>query len=432
MNLIHTIFFLICLFFFFKTLFKDFRRGVLIGLTFTTFSLTSFPLFVLNMNGLAASFQLLFLFLAFVYFLFKKNKAGFIKYLLNKYNLFLYFFIILLTFYLFFSGTQSYGIYKITFFILKSIGPIIAYTMFAPLKKYDIKVIITTVIIGSILTVMNIYSYADITSSLRVTVSANPITVARTIGLGCILLSVLLLTEKLRLPMKILYLLLIPIFMHTMLLTGSRGPIIAVLISVIGVILLLGGFWQRLKYSTKLISSTVIIFLFMLVTNFNIQEINGYQRVMSNIMAIGENTSDQGRIERMQIALNGILESDYFGVGTGGFADLYSTSARAYPHNIFLEVFVELGIIGLILLLALMTITIFRVKKLSLNVDISIIAKAFGGAWFFSFIIAMVSGDISTNQYFWVTGGLIWLLPCPIEEPVKVKKIKEHSCKEEI
>ncbi|NLP19879.1 MAG: hypothetical protein GX378_03830, partial [Bacteroidales bacterium] len=67
------------------------------------------------------------------------------------------------------------------------------------------------------------------------------------------------------------------------------------------------------------------------------------------------NTSVDTRIDQLKFSMDLIKNNKFesiYGFGVGSFGILYlQKDFRAYPHNIFLEIWVELGLIGLILFL---------------------------------------------------------------------------------
>ena len=111
------------------------------------------------------------------------------------------------------------------------------------------------------------------------------------------------------------------------------------------------------------------------------------------------------------MAWEGFVASDGLGVGTGGFAGLYGTRAREYPHNLILEVAVEQGILGLAVLMVILSMTLLRLIRVSRKPGVDLYGKALLSLWFYGLFNALVSGDIATNQILWVTAGMVWLVP---------------------
>ena len=61
-------------------------------------------------------------------------------------------------------------------------------------------------------------------------------------------------------------------------------------------------------------------------------------------------------------AFKGFLDSNFIGIGTGGFPSLLNRQDELYPHNIILEVLVEQGLAGFILISLLFLLTLRRVS----------------------------------------------------------------------
>lgn len=90
---------------------------------------------------------------------------------------------------------------------------------------------------------------------------------------------------------------------------------------------------------------------------------NGINR-FSSLLDFGSDKSSQGRLERMVFALNHSNDNPFiflFGNGIGSFGILYSgNDTREYPHNVFIEVLFELGIVGLALILFIFVVPLLR------------------------------------------------------------------------
>ena len=103
-----------------------------------------------------------------------------------------------------------------------------------------------------------------------------------------------------------------------------------------------------------------------------------------------------------------------FGVGNGGFSQtIYRQDIRWYPHNMFLEVFCELGLLGLLLLiwhLAAIGREIRLVLRQKLDDRSHSLFFAFTLAAFFNFVNAQFSGDLNDNRRFWFFLGMVLAL----------------------
>lgn len=120
--------------------------------------------------------------------------------------------------------------------------------------------------------------------------------------------------------------------------TGSRGPLLAFLVSM--------PIWIAML-RTKMISKIAVLafVLFAVVIGWGL-----VQRYVPDASAHLSNYSDSGR---SQYGYSIVLHSSttLFGRGTGSFA---MAGSLIYPHNLFLEMYYEHGIMGLLVLLILL------------------------------------------------------------------------------
>jgi O-antigen ligase len=110
-------------------------------------------------------------------------------------------------------------------------------------------------------------------------------------------------------------------------------------------------------------------------------------------------SSANARLVRYSEAYKMFQDSPFFGKGIGSFPVSFSSiDARDYPHNIFLELLSELGLLGLILFLFLLTVSIGRLIKVSKRDSINKMYLGLLAGFLFSFLNALVSGDINDNR----------------------------------
>lgn len=159
------------------------------------------------------------------------------------------------------------------------------------------------------------------------------------------------------------------LFFVFLLLSGARGPIFFLIISLF---LFLGKKVVNLKIplnvnKNKLLKTLfitmplLIIFIFTGIYKFydkiSLLLERSFYRISLIINGIGENTnmgeSVHVRINQMGFAIKSIfnnLQSFFIGYGFGSFGIMYSgEDGRLYPHNILLEIWFELGFIGLLI-----------------------------------------------------------------------------------
>ncbi|CDQ17937.1 O-antigen ligase family protein [Halobacillus karajensis] len=126
------------------------------------------------------------------------------------------------------------------------------------------------------------------------------------------------------------------------------------------------------------------------------------------VLLDGGGTSSTARVERFQEAFSMWGDNPIFGHGIGSFPLFYNgMDIRDYPHNIFLEVLAELGIIGFLVLIVLFAISFFSVLKYK---D-SVIQLTVLSGILFTLLNAMVSGDINDNRILFTFLAIGCMLP---------------------
>jgi O-antigen ligase len=194
-----------------------------------------------------------------------------------------------------------------------------------------------------------------------------------------------------------------PLIAVSFIAAGSRGPVLGL---VVGAVALIG---MTLRERTSRRRSVLLAVAFVggallvtqLVPNENIQ------RSISVLTGSGEGLSSNGRAQLWGTAQTAFTDHSLVGIGTGGFAAL--APLDVYPHNLFLEVAAELGVLGLVALVAFLLSTmlaIVRANRLAPPGDRGDVALA--SALFFAALVnAQVSGDITTNDSLWLAAGLV-------------------------
>jgi len=166
-----------------------------------------------------------------------------------------------------------------------------------------------------------------------------------------------------------------------LLLLGGRGPLIFVII-----IVLFFYIKQLFLFFTdiKLKRYTVItIFLLLMMTILSLLLFNSTDSTRFNIdlidrtlkrleILIGGDSANE-RMYYIQFALNWIDKSPLFGYGVGSFGyELTGIDQRLYPHNIWIEIWFELGILALVTFLLFEAIVLYIILKLKCSWCIAI------------------------------------------------------------
>lgn len=155
-----------------------------------------------------------------------------------------------------------------------------------------------------------------------------------------------------------------------MVILGARGPLIFCLVLLL---LFMGLNFVKTAYFGKILLSDIktIVYGFVILIMFSGlflffgEELNyllGRSLVrLELLMPSGSDGSSMGhsvdvRVDQLDFGINLVtdnLNDSMFGYGLGSFGILHSgQDGRSYPHNIFLEIWIEAGIIGLLIFLS--------------------------------------------------------------------------------
>jgi len=175
-----------------------------------------------------------------------------------------------------------------------------------------------------------------------------------------------------------------------MLLLGARGPLLCLIICT-GIRVFLEIFFGRFTLKPKAIfrslvlacASAVLLAGFYLSNSMAVERL--FERTLSRFTSLASEFDQEetvgsvtmSRVDLIDRAVEYSFESVgsmVFGQGVGGFGVRYfGVDQRAYPHNIFLEVLVETGIIGLILFVSFLASTVLSINPRSAISPIAIL-----------------------------------------------------------
>ena len=323
---------------------------------------------------------------------------------------------------LFFSGfytpSPNYGWQKIMRFIVFNttmfITPIIIIKSIGDSKRIllwfrNLLIVIVVTMMGYILYFLVISS--GISLLIRVSIlGANPITVGSFLGIGAGMMVILI--SRSAYKYWLLYIPILGMLIIAIIATGSRGPLLSFLFGV----LLFGIFFEKANQKQLLLFFSfsivfLVIALLVLPENLTGRYLNyttgdlviqreGVKRLSTIAM----------RLQYWELSVTEWLHSIktvLIGVGSGGFSSFFILrDYKFYPHNMFVEVLLELGLIGLSLLVIFwykITRILFYIKKIE---SISIISAMWIVVAIISFLGAQFSGDINGNRVVWMFAAI--------------------------
>lgn len=310
-----------------------------------------------------------------------------------------YSFVIIFTLFTFLPGfmhqpLSEYGRTKLIAVVI-AFFLIIAPSAFLNVRQ-NISLIFSILFIISAFTILCFFVFSEVSSSGRTVLPGlNPIGTARVCGLSVVLLitGTLLGRFKSNLQMALFFIILVPSVVATFL-TGSRGPVLSVAVSVVLIVL----FWKPVSRETSRLRWVLLICGIASVVSFLWIDENS-SRLQS--------TDSSGRDTLFLIAWDAIKKNPT-GIGWGNYGTLFEVGWEKdtvnYPHNIFLEIAVEggwLACLGFSTLFILAAQNVFRGARQG-NRTAAIVFSLL----VFTIVNASLSSDLVGNRLMWLAIGL--------------------------
>ena len=309
-----------------------------------------------------------------------------------------------------YSANKYYGAKKFVFYFIVNIPMLYAAYLLKDNKKSMEKLIASILFIGI---VMAIISFFTAQSNIffkfvrfRLSESIGPLYIGRSLGLS-IVAALYFFARFKRIAPKIIFGIAIIILFMPIIWSGSRGPTLGVMLSI-----LLFYYLQPSQSRGKKIFFTALFFLAGIYYLFH----SSTQVAARMATPIGAEASAAFRVLAWIQAVHQFIGSPLLGIGTGSFYLETTFIPLVYPHNLLLELACENGIFGLAIIIYFLylatnqgrkNIHLYAKKKEHVQLQLSIAALTF---FFFSLWNSMFSGDIYANAIVWWPAGLIWAL----------------------
>lgn len=141
-------------------------------------------------------------------------------------------------------------------------------------------------------------------------------------------------------------------FVAALLITGARGPLLFMVLSYF-IIFIYSSNERRKLYSVKSLSLFVIsvfVLIFLILQNEMFLEL--IDRSIGRISTLFDDkvgSSVGVRLQHIEESIQHISDKPLLGYGFGSYGiEVFGQDIRSYPHNAFIEVWFEIGILGLI------------------------------------------------------------------------------------
>ncbi len=294
---------------------------------------------------------------------------------------------------------------------------------FAPLfiiqnHRQLFRFLIVSVILGALMTFTG-----QMTSEGLTAFGANHIATGRIIGLGLLTILGLMLVRSagavslLLAPSSLLYAGLAALLCYGLFASGSRGALVALLVAI-ATMLLVGSAIKRAR-KIVLTATLFLIAAVLTITIISPQASATMNQRLATTLAAPLDQTAHTRVIRAQAAMEMFTQRPLTGVGVGGFDLLFNPfeSERGdYPHNLFLEVAAEMGIIGLILFTALVFLPIYYAltsfRQTGNWTTLLVLAVTI-----YLLVNALFSGDLNDNRLLFTALGLCLTRKIPATSP---------------
>lgn len=181
---------------------------------------------------------------------------------------------------------------------------------------------------------------------------------------------------------------------------GGRGPLLSLGFTLIFYIFLNKMHLKRILSFLALMSVSLLMMYgaFKFLTSFE-TPMASLERLQSLLHPKGDGAILE-RLEYFKSAWHAFISAPIFGLGIGGWPTYQALSdPQLHPHNIFLEIMAEAGIVGLLLFLLFLVTSFYKFWLSGLRfVPLYVLV--------FCFINALKSGDIIDNILFFAFLGL--------------------------
>ncbi|MDD3807283.1 MAG: O-antigen ligase family protein [Candidatus Marinimicrobia bacterium] len=257
--------------------------------------------------------------------------------------------------------------------------------------------------------IYSLYFSVDLSARVSIIPSINEVWMGRIFSTGIILSFALAFGFKIK-TKGVLYLLLsTPGMFWGILVVGTRGPMLTAIMALFIIIL----FHKKRTWSEFITIFSGLLIVFAIFIIFFVRRLSVFSsRILLNPADLQTDISTLHRLWAWAKCFELIPQNFLLGIGTGGFRPVgialfpWLNVTYAYPHNLFLEILTENGIIAFVLFIALLISVVKALINLYKNhYDMFL---CFIVLFLHFFLNAMVSGDITMNSDLWLVMGLIF------------------------
>jgi O-antigen ligase len=305
------------------------------------------------------------------------------------------------------SPAEAYGSMKVQLYIA-DVLIILVGAVFVGASRRDLELFIglTFVIlaIGALLFIFDLLSgSAHMVAPERFSLTAQeyPIYLGRASAEGVLIAIYLILAAK-RTAVRLYAFAITPALLVALIAAGSRGPLVAFVFGLFALLALVAAGGRARRRLIPVVGALLIAIVFVPL----LVPASSIGRSLSTILGSASGLSSNGRSELWSQAYAAFGSHVFAGVGWGGFAAL--NPEELYPHNLLLEVAVELGIFGAAIVVGILvgaTRRLMKVWRAARGTE-KLMSALLLSLLLTALVNAMFSGAIQDNGPVWLWAGL--------------------------
>ena len=240
----------------------------------------------------------------------------------------------------------------------------------------------------------------------------NYLGIGYTCGMGGLIVLTNALFESKGVSNKLLMMTLFSLFLCIMIVAGGRGPLLSMVVAALIPVVFAFRFsiTKLIKVKRYIFPLLGIIVLAIVLIGYLFIEKHVAMTTLSRVFVLFEPGMGSSGGARMSMWLGSLPlwgDNPLFGSGIGGYPIIMGYGDfRSYPHNIFLEIMVELGLVGLFFFITLLFVGLRSLGTLQIvrNDPIRLIILML-----FTFTLggALISGDLHDNRLLFMVIGLM-------------------------
>ncbi len=250
--------------------------------------------------------------------------------------------------------------------------------------------------------------------------------VGRTVGLGVLVAIAYVIhkqgDERLDRRARLAWLMVALLGALSILVSGARGPLLLLAPAALFLTAASGYRFDRValrRHGTTLIALLVVTVAFVIWVMVFADQLPGFIYRFDSLFTQG--LQDKGvalRLGMYQEALKIWAISPVFGNGLGSYPVMAGVAdERLYPHSVVLETGAELGLVGVGLLFLMIVTGLRALRSSDANPSVRSLVMTL---LLFTFLIALISGDLSDNRMMFALVGLLPLFSST-HKPQRVK-----------